>query len=302
MTDQAKKLRELARRSQFCEIKTQPADYMWRQNQSSTRQRVIAVSSGKGGVGKTNLVANLGIALAKAGKKVLILDADLGLANIDVLLDITPRYNLQHLIAGEKSMSDILIEGPHEMKIVPGGSGISELANLSDEKREQLISGFVELEKEAEITLIDTGAGISRNILSFILAAGEAFVITTPEPTAITDAYGLVKVLSREDPDIDIKLLVNMVTGESEANEIAERIARVSKKFLNKHVDTFGHIVTDTSVGRAVRKQEPFILSYPNCEAAQCINRLTTKLDNEIPETYEGQGFRGFLSRLWSRQ
>ncbi len=199
-------------------------------------------------------------------------------------------------------MSEIVIEGPHEMKIVPGGSGISELANLSDEQRDQLISGFGELEKEAEITLIDTGAGISKNILSFILAADEALVITTPEPTAITDAYGLVKVISRENPEIEIKLLVNMVTGENEAAEIAERIARVSKRFLDKHVDMFGHIVADASVSLAVRKQEPFVLSYPNCEAAQCINRMTARLADEIPEIYETQGLRGFLSRLWSRQ
>ncbi len=299
MEDQAKKLRQLVQESRLEKERQLPVSLLSEKAGFSPRSRVIAISSGKGGVGKTNLVANLGIALAKTGKKVLIFDADLGLANVDILMDINPKYNLHHLISGQKNLSEIMVEGPHNIKIVPGASGISELADLSDRQREELITSFVGLEDEADVILIDTGSGISRSILSFILAAREVFVVTTPDPTAITDAYGLVKTITQEDPGLDIKLIVNMVKGEREAVEIGDRIIRVSKTFLNKQIETLGHIVADTSVSSAIRRQEPFILSYPNCAAAKCINQLITRINREIPEIQQGEGLRSFLSRLF---
>jgi len=266
--------------------------------------RVIAVSSGKGGVGKSNLVANLGIALAMRGKKVMILDADLGLANIDVLFGINPKYTLQHLVDGEKTLQEILINGPHSVKIVPGGSGIPELANLSDERQQQLIENFVELDSEADITLIDTGAGISKNIISFILAAREAVVITTPEPTAITDAYGLIKVLTQRDLDVDIKIVVNMASSEKEGREIADRIVMATKQFLNKRIEILGYIVSDPSVNMSVRKQEPFIIGYPGARASKCVKQIAASLDKiskNDAKIANRNGLRGFLSRLFER-
>ena len=269
-----------------------------------TPTRIIAVSSGKGGVGKSNLVANLGIALAIRGRKVVILDADLGMANIDVLFGINPKYNLQHLVDGTKSINDILVNGPESIKIVPGGSGIPELANLSDENQQKLIENFVDLDEEADITLIDTGAGISKNIIAFILAARETLIITTPEPTAITDAYGLIKVLTQRDIGVDIKIVVNMVSSEKEGREIADRITMASKQFLNKHIDTIGFIITDPSVNMSVRKQKPLLTLYPSSRASKCIKEIAAKID--VPEDYGlstgGEtGLRGFLSRLLER-
>ncbi|MDP2210174.1 MAG: MinD/ParA family protein [Candidatus Aquicultor sp.] len=269
-----------------------------------TPTRIIAVSSGKGGVGKSNLVANLGIALAMRGRKVVILDADLGMANIDVLFGINPKYNLQHLVDGTKSINDILVDGPESIKIVPGGSGIPELANLSDENQQKLIENFVDLDEEADITLIDTGAGISKDIIAFILAARETLIITTPEPTAITDAYGLIKVLTQRDIDVDVKLVVNMVSSEKEGREIADRITMACKQFLNKHIDTIGFIITDPSVNMSVRKQKPLLTLYPSSRASKCIKEIAAKID--VPEDYGlstgGEtGLRGFLSRLLER-
>jgi len=291
--DQAKKLRELAEKVKKGPKKTQ------NKIPCNSNKRVVAVASGKGGVGKTNLVINLGIALAKKGKKVLILDADLGMANIDVLMDISPKYNLQHLLSGQKSLADIIVEGPNQIKIVPGGSGISELADITDEKRGRLISGFIEIENQSDITLIDTGAGISKNVLSFILAAKEALIITTPEPTAITDAYGLIKVINQRNIDIDIELLINMASNEREAKEISERIVLVSKQFLNKHVEDFGFILKDNAINQAVRKQQPFIISFPYSNASKCINNIANRFDDMAPKNSKGDGFRGFFSRLF---
>lgn len=271
---------------------------------AQTPTRIIAISSGKGGVGKSNLVANLGIALAMRGRKVVLLDADLGMANIDVLFGINPKYNLQHLVDGTKTINDILVDGPESIKIVPGGSGIPELANLSDDQQQKIIENFVELDEEADIALIDTGAGISKDVIAFILAAREALIITTPEPTAITDAYGLIKVLTQRDIGVDIKLVVNMVSSEKEGREIAGRITMASKQFLNKHIDTIGFIITDPSVNMSVRKQKPLMTLYPSSRASKCIREIAAKLD--VPEDYglsmSGRnGLRGFLSRMFER-
>ncbi|MBE0447941.1 MAG: MinD/ParA family protein [Actinobacteria bacterium] len=266
--------------------------------------RIIAVSSGKGGVGKSNLVINLGIALAMRGKKVMVLDADLGLANIDVLLGINPKYTLQHLVDGGKTMQEILINGPHSLKIVPGGSGIPELANLSDDKRQKLIENFVELDSEADLALIDTGAGISKNVIAFIIAAREAIIITTPEPTAITDAYGLIKVITQRDIDVDIKIVINMVSSEKEGREIAGRIVMATKQFLNKQIEILGYVTSDPLVNASVRKQEPLILGYPGARASKCIRQIAVnldKIDKDDVRVVKRNGFRGFLSRLFER-
>ena len=214
-----------------------------------------------------------------------------------------PIY-LKHLIDGEKTIQEILVNGPHSLKIVPGGSGIPELANLSDQQQEKLIESFNKLEQDADISLIDTGAGISKDVISFILAAREAIVITTPEPTAITDAYGLIKVLTQRDSEVDIKVVVNMVSSESEGKEIAGRMAMATRQFLNKRIETLGFIVTDPMVIMSVRKQAPFVLEYPGSKAAKCVKQIASALDKENIERKPGagrNGFRGFLSRLFER-
>ncbi|HZD59698.1 MAG TPA: MinD/ParA family protein [Anaerolineae bacterium] len=324
MDDQAKKLRELAQRireergreSLIIDPIKKPEKILLdgsitpeTKNQDSlihrtNNTRIIAISSGKGGVGKSNLVVNLGIALAMRSKKVAILDADLGLANIDVLLGINPKYNLQHLVDGKKTVHEILLDGPHAIKVVPGGSGIPELANLSDDKQQKIIEDFVELDSEADIALIDTGAGISKNVIAFILAAREAIIITTPEPTAITDAYGLIKVITQRDIDVDMKIVVNMVSSEKEGQEIAGRIVIATRQFLNKRIEVLGYITSDGSVNASVRRQKPFILEYPGARASRCIKQIAASLDitnGDDMHLANRNGFRGFLSRLFER-
>ena len=159
--------------------------------------RVLAITSGKGGVGKTSVTVNLAVVLARWGKRVIILDCDLGTANVDVMLGLHPRYSLQHVLSRQRRLDEVLVEGPHGIKVIPGGSGLQELANLSDSRREELLATFAELDSQADVLLLDTGAGISDNVLQFVLAAGEALVVTTPEPTAVTDAYALIKVASQ---------------------------------------------------------------------------------------------------------
>lgn len=264
MADQAERLREIVKENM---TNTNPA-------------RVITITSGKGGVGKTNFAVNLGIALSKLGQKTLLVDADLGLANVDVMLGLIPKYNLGHVLLGEKKIDDIIIKGPEGMKIIPSGSGMYKLANLSDKKLAQCLEYLNQLEKSTDFILIDTGAGLSKNVLKFVLAAGEVIIITTPEPTAITDAYGIIKVISASKRDLPIRVVINMVKNEKEAEEVMERLSAVSQRFLGLDLERLGFIPLDATVPKAVKEQQPFILGHPRSMVAQNINQIATKLVN----------------------
>lgn len=254
------------------------------------RTRVITVASGKGGVGKTNLVVNLGIALAKQGLKVGILDADLGLANIDIVLGIVPPYNLVHVLRGEKAISDIMVPGPEGVKVFAGGSGVYELANVAQWHLDRFVSGLRALDGEMDVCLIDTGAGIGRQVMSFVEAAQEAIVITTPEPTAVTDAYGLVKMLSLHNQDASVRIVVNMVESQAEGKAVYERLRTVSRRFLGLDVEYLGCVERDAAVGKAVREQRPFVLASPHSRAAQGVQRLADGLTARAPERPQGLG------------
>ncbi len=195
--------------------------------------RTIAITSGKGGVGKSNLTVNLAICLARLGKKVLVLDADLGLANIDVMMGLSPKdKTLQYVVNGRKRIQDIVLEGPEGVQVIANGSGIQELANLSDVERRRIIGEVSNLEGKYDFLLVDTGAGISKNVMSFILATEEIVIVTTPEPTAVMDAYGIIKVVSQQNRDVRVKLVVNMVKNKTEAQEVINKIISVSQRFL----------------------------------------------------------------------
>ncbi|MCL4463773.1 MAG: MinD/ParA family protein [Firmicutes bacterium] len=258
--------------------------------------RVITVTSGKGGVGKTNLVVNLAIALSRLGKRVAIMDADLGLANVDIILGLLPLHNLYDVVQGTKSLEDIIVSGPDGLKIIPGGSGLTEMANLSSLQRERLVDNLIRLENMADILLIDTGAGLSRAVLSFVSAADELIVITTPEPTAITDAYGLIKVVAKHKIHQQVKLVVNQVSGHREAVNLAERFAEVSQKFLQLDVRFLGEICSDQQVVSAVKQQQPFLTLFPRTRATQDVQNIAGKLLEIAPE--KSRGISGFLSRL----
>ena len=267
--------------------------------------RTIAITSGKGGVGKTNFVANLGISLARRGKKVLLIDADLGLANIDVLFGIRPKYNLFHVITGQKNISEIIIEGPEGILIVPGGSGITELANLKESERKHFISEMSELEKKVDIILVDTSAGINDNVIYFLKACSEIIVLTIPEPPAMADAYGVIKALSVNDDSLQqiVTLVVNRVSSPAEAKDVYDRLSVVSRRFLNLKIEDGGYIYEDKSVSSSVRAQKPFISAFPYSRAAECIEKIginlikdDLKLDFKHPDKMNERFKKGFFS------
>jgi flagellar biosynthesis protein FlhG len=289
MPDQAERLRQL----------TLAATVQQRVVKQRKIPRVITVTSGKGGVGKTNLVVNLGIALSRLGPRVVVMDADLGLANVDIIMGIVPMHSLSDVVRGTKTLEEIVISGPGGMKVIPGGSGLADLANLSYEQRDRLLDGLLALETMAEIMLIDCSAGLSRTVLSFISAADEVIVITTPEPTAITDAYGIIKVVTKYKIHDRISLVVNQVRDHREANEIAGRFADVSRKFLQVDVDFLGEICSDQQVVRAVKLQQPFITLFPRSRATQDVENIAGRLLGLSLAKPRGVGeFLSKLSRL----
>ena len=254
-------------------------------------------TSGKGGVGKSNFTANLALALNALGKKVIVLDADLGMANLDVILGVTPTYNLEHVIQGRKTLEEVIVEGPNGLSLIPGGSGIQELANLSQYQINNLISEFVRLGEEFDIILIDTGAGLAHNVVNFILGADEVIVISTPEPTSITDAYGVVKVISKHDKQATIKLVINQAESEKEGERIAKRLIKTAYDFLELDIELLGVIPKDNAVVKSVMSRSPFLLEFPRARASKSINLTATKLvDTEAPQ--ESKGIRGLFNRI----
>ena len=246
--------------------------------------RVITITSGKGGVGKSSFAVNFGLALVNAGEKVLLFDADLGLANINVLLGIVPKFNLYHVLKGHKTLQDIIIHSPEGLDIIPGASGQSNIANLKHDDREKLLNEFAKVHGY-NILLIDTGAGIGLNVIDFTLPADDIIVLTTPEPTSITDAYGVIKSVVLVAPDKNIHIVVNRATSVLEGKKVSERIVKICNQFLNFNVKEFGFIYEDPDVPKSVRKQKPFYLLYPKGKASSCLNILVGKLLNKEPNT-----------------
>ncbi|MHC4660955.1 MAG: MinD/ParA family protein [Planctomycetota bacterium] len=261
--------------------------------------KVVAVTSGKGGVGKTNLASNLAIAAAQLGQKVILLDADLGLANVDIVLDLSPKSTLNDLIAGKYNVFDILVEGPGGIRVVPGANGIARLADLDVAKRTELLEYLQLLEFEADLIFIDTSAGISGNVIQFCAAADEAVIVATPEPTAITDAYAIIKTLSRTGGDVKLKFLVNQVVNRVEALRIADRVVSVSREFIKTKVDSFGYILSDPHVPVSVRRRRPFVLEFPYAPASLCVKTLATRLC--VMPRRDGGGFFAKLFGFFKR-
>jgi flagellar biosynthesis protein FlhG len=251
---------------------------MGRSRRPDRRLRILAVTSGKGGVGKTNVVANLAAGLAEMGKRVVILDADFGLANIDVLLGLNPHFHLGHVLYGRKKLTEIMVEGPGGIRIIPASSGLQCLAELSHEQRSLLVQSFSELEGDADYLLIDTAAGISNNVLHFLLSAPEVVVVSAPEPTAIVDAYAVIKILLAEEPGKTIRVLINSVSDEEESKDVFRQINSVVKRFLNREVLYLGHIERDPHVLKAVRSQILVTQCYPSAPASRCFRKLAQVL------------------------
>jgi flagellar biosynthesis protein FlhG len=240
--------------------------------------RVISVTSGKGGVGKSNVVSNLAIALSAQGKKVLLIDADLGLGNLDVLLGLSPVYNLNHVLNGEKSIMDILIDGPAGIKIIPAGSGVQELTSLGQHEKLKLLDELDMLDEQFDFLIVDTEAGISENVTYFTVAAQEIFVVVTPEPTSITDVYALIKLLATRYSEHHFKVLVNMAKDSEEALEVFRKLANVAGRFLDISLDYLGCVVKDDKVVEAVKRQKAVTELFPDSEAAHCFATLAKRV------------------------
>ena len=245
------------------------------------RARVIAVTSGKGGVGKSNLVANLAMGISRLGKSVLAFDADLGMANLDVLFGVRPRYTLYHVLKGKKELLDIIIAGAPGVKFIAGGSGMAELADMEKNDKERFIEELRKLERYTDVIVIDTGAGLSSNVISFVRAADEVVLVTTPEPTAMADAYGILKTLaSTGEAFPTTNLIVNRVRTPEEGAFVARRIAKVSNEFLQVKVGYGGFVIEDPVVTKAVRAQKPFLGYAPNALASVCVCNIVANLFN----------------------
>lgn len=244
-----------------------------------TRQtRVIAVASGKGGVGKSNVALNLAIMLSAAGNRVALVDADLGLANLDVLVDVDVRFNLSHVIAGIKRLEEVIIDLPSGVQLTPGASGLAKLASLSEFQRAQVLKDLATLEADNDIIVIDTGAGIGPDVLHFAANADSVLVVTTPEPTAVTDGYALVKVLAQRHYAGQMSLLVNFAQDRQESRATYQRVSTVARQFLGIKLLDAGYVLDDPKVRESVRRREPFVLAYPRCPASRCLAALATKL------------------------
>ena len=239
---------------------------------------VISVTSGKGGVGKTNIVANLAYLLAGMKKKTLVFDADCGLANIDLILGLTPKYNLYHVLHGEKTLKEIIINGPGGIKILPSSSGIQEMSNLSMVQKLTLQDELNALQSRPDFMLIDTSAGITENVMYFNMVARETIVVVTPEPTSLTDAYALIKVLYQRHAKKRFKLLVNMVKTQNEAKEVFLRMAQATNHFLNLAIEHLGYVIYDENLLHAVKQQKLLAELYPGSPSIQCLREVAEKL------------------------
>jgi flagellar biosynthesis protein FlhG len=264
--------------------------------QLAAAARVVAITSGKGGVGKTNLSVNMALALQDMGYKPLLFDADLGLANVDVVLGLVPPYTLVNVLRGERSMRDVVVEGPNGLSIIAGGSGVVELANLSDWQLTRFVNGLNELEGMSDYVIIDTGAGLSRQVLSFIYAADEVIVVTTPEPTALTDAYAVVKLVSQRSR-APMRIVVNRAETPAEAETTFKRISEAADRFLDVPITYLGYIPDDHNIPRAVKDQVPLILSSPRSPAALAVRNLAATLAGKPAAAGTG-GLKAYFHRL----
>ncbi|WP_066892591.1 MinD/ParA family protein [Clostridium nigeriense] len=284
MLDQAESLRKLASGEGFFE--------------EHRKARIITITSGKGGVGKSNIVVNLAINLVKKGKKVLIFDADIGMGNDDVLMGIYPKHNVLDLINGRLAIEDIIVEGPEGVKLLPGGSGLNNIEDLQQNQRELFLKK-IEMLEGFDYIFIDTGAGISRSVLAFIACSDEVVLITTPEPTSLTDGYSLLKAVNHFKIKDKANIIVNKALDKKEGEKTFLKFKSAVNKFLALDVNFLGYVYEDRKLIISVRNQVPFIIGYPSCDASKCIEDITLKLIGNKKEEI-GAGAQGLFKKLFS--
>jgi flagellar biosynthesis protein FlhG len=282
MTDQASRLRDLAGRQG-----PEPTLFS---------SRVVAITSGKGGVGKTNVVAGLAVCLARMGQRVIILDADFGLANIDILLGLSPKYTLEHVLRGERVLEEILVEGPEGVRILPASSGIQELTRLDTAAELRLVQGLQRVSENADWLLIDTAAGIHDSVVKLLMAAQEVILVTTPEPTSLVDAYAMVKVVHLRDPKKPFWVLVNNGQNMDEAEETIAQLQAATERFLGRTLQVLGMIPTDAFLLQAVRQQRCVAQVFPRSPAARALQQMARLLLEKVP--LKPEGFSAFWNQL----
>ncbi len=260
--------------------------------------KVIAIASGKGGVGKTNVTVNIGVALAAQGKEVLLLDADLGLANIDVMLGLHPQYNLLHVLDGSKSLNDIIVEGPSGLKIIPAASGIQKMAELSPAEHAGMIQAFSDMDQHIDILLIDSAAGIADSVISFTRAAQEVIIVVCDEPASITDAYALIKLLSKEYDLEHFHIIANMTRSVEEGRELFNKISLVCERFLDVNLDFMGIVPFDEDLRRAVKKQRSVVDFLPRSKSATAFTHLAKKVEHWPVQKQPRGHMEFFIERL----
>jgi len=273
MMDQANRLRELMRQQSV------ENEYQGQEQKSVMVSRVIAVASGKGGVGKSNFATNLAIHMRKLGKRVVIIDADFGLANVEILLGVAPKHSVSDVLNGKINMDEALTTGPLGVMFLSGGTGLSALNELTDSQLLRLTDGFLQLDSLTDCIIIDTRAGLSNAVINFIKAAADTIVVVTPDPTAIADAYALIKSVKSAMPDVsELKMVINCSVSDAEANEVFEKLSGVSRRFLGIKLSLLGSIPYDTSLIRAVRKQQPVSIMFPHAESSVRFRNICAKI------------------------
>lgn len=264
--------------------------------ESSTK--IITITSGKGGVGKSNITLNFALALQDKGYKVVVLDADIGLSNIDILMGITPKYTLLDLLDNKMKISEIMVEAANGLKFISGGSDLENLFDLTSNNFPYLIDQLSLLNGKTDFLLIDTGAGVNKESLKLLLASDEIFVITTTEPTSITDSYAVIKLLKNKNKEIKVNLIVNQVSNKNEGNNTANRLKIVTERFLNSEIDILGFIYKDDVVSKSVKDQIPFYINYPNSKPSRNIKILVEKYINNPNIENENSGIKTFLEKI----
>ncbi len=260
--------------------------------------RVIAVTSGKGGVGKTNLSVNLGIALSRMGRRVALLDADMGLANVDILLGVYPQYNLSHVLAGEKTLDDIMLEGPAGLRVIPGASGIQKMSELSTIEQASVIRAFSEIDRDLDVLIVDTAAGISASVVNFARACQEIIVMVCDEPTSLTDAYAFIKLLNRDYGLSHFHVIANMVQTIQQGQSLFQKLSKVTDRYLDVTLQFAGAIPYDEYLRKSVQKQSPVVEAFPRSKAALAVKAIAANVDAWPLKSQAGGYLEFFIERM----
>lgn len=260
--------------------------------------RVIAVTSGKGGVGKTNLSVNIGIALAQKGQRVVLLDADMGLANVDILLGMYPKFNLSHVLSGDKTLAEIMLEGPAGLKVIPGASGIQKMAELSTIEQAAVIRAFSEIDQDLDVLIVDTAAGISASVVNFARACQEIIVVVCDEPTSLTDAYAFIKLLNRDYGLSHFHVIANMVQSVQQGQALFQKLTKVTDHYLDVTLQFEGVVPHDEYLRKSVQKQSPVVVAFPGSKASLAMKTIAGRIENWPLKSQAGGYIEFFIEKM----